>query len=434
MMCCFQPRYPEHRYAEMYNRRNTIYTLIILFAITGFASGRVIFLKASAIFIVLLVVALFWSWLAVRWISIGRRTRSTRNQVGNLLDEAFYVHNRAWVPRLWLEILDHSTLPGHQASHVVPAMSLRSRYRWYVQTLCRTRGEFQLGPTTVTSGDPFGLFVSRRHLDAVSKVIVYPASVPINQFSLPMGNLSGGDARRRRTHYITTNAAGVRDYAAGDSFNRIHWPSSARKDRLIVKEFELDPLVDIWLFADFSLQSQYEHPSVERIGETGPIKNLSTELAPSTEEYIAVVVASLAKHFIELGRSLGFAAYTPARIIHQPERGNRQLMHILEALAVARGLSNYSLTEMLTLETPHFTRGTTLLIVSSTIDTGWIIKAQILNSRGIRVKCILIDVGSMGGSQNTDQIQSRLRATQIPYTIVRYKDDISAVLQDNHRN
>ena len=40
-----------------------------------------------------------------------------------------------------------------------------------------------------------------------------------------------GEALRRRTHYVTTNAAGVRDYAPGDSFGRIHWPSTARRNR-----------------------------------------------------------------------------------------------------------------------------------------------------------------------------------------------------------
>jgi uncharacterized protein (DUF58 family) len=413
----------------MHNRRNTVYLLIIACLVTGLFTGRLVFFKVASILTALLFVAMIWSWLAVRWISMGRRTRSRRAQVGNLLEEAFYVHSRAWFPRLWLEIIDHSELPGHRASHVVPAMGIRSTYRWYVQTLCRTRGEFRLGPMTMTSGDPFGLFVSERHLDASSKVIVYPATVPLSRFELPVGLLSGGDAQRRRTHYITTNAAGVRDYAPGDSFNRIHWRSSARKDRLIVKEFELDPLVDIWLFADFSRYSLFEHESVHRIGGSGPVVPEYEDLVPSTEEYVAILAASLAKHFSELERSLGFAAYTPNRVIHQPERGNRQFMRILETLAVARSLSDHSLRQMLVLETPHFTRGTTLLIVTSTIDMEWIIEAQILNSRGIRTMCILVDAGSMGGPQEFPIVQDRMHAAKIPFVVVRHRDDISAVLQ-----
>src|SRR5260370_11248838 len=69
-------------------------------------------------------------------------------------------------------------------------------------------------------------------------------------FTLPLGPMPGGEALRRGAHYVTANAAGVRDYSPGDSFNRIHWRSTARRDRLIVKEFELDPLSDIWVFLD----------------------------------------------------------------------------------------------------------------------------------------------------------------------------------------
>ena len=72
----------------------------------------------------------------------------------------------------------------------------------------------------------------------------------IPEFTLPIGILPGGDAVRRRTQQVTTNAAGIRDYAPGDSFSRIHWPTSARKNRLFVKEFELDPLADVWLLMD----------------------------------------------------------------------------------------------------------------------------------------------------------------------------------------
>ena len=42
----------------------------------------------------------------------------------------------------------------------------------------------------------------------------------------------------------------MRDYATGDSLNRIHWPTTARTRRLMGKEFELDPTADIWLYLD----------------------------------------------------------------------------------------------------------------------------------------------------------------------------------------
>ena len=104
-----------------------------------------------------------------------------------------------------------------------------------------------------------------------------------------------------------------------------------------------------------------------------------------------MIAASLAKHFIDSERVVGYAAYIPYRQVFEPDRGNRQLARIFQALAVARSTSNYSLQQMLSLETPHFTRGTTLLVVTSSLDPEWLTEAQILIRRGIRPVCVFVD-------------------------------------------
>jgi uncharacterized protein (DUF58 family) len=413
----------------MPNRRNAVYLLLIISLLAGLFTGRSFFFNLSYLLGALLFVSLIWSWAAVRWLGISRRTRTRRAQVGRNLEEVFVVTNRSWLPKLWLEVRDHSNMPGHRASHVVPGLGPRASYRWYVETPCTVRGEFTLGPISIISGDPFGLFASPRKLAATSSVIVYPQTIPVDSFELPMGILSGGDAQRRRAQSITTNAAGVRDYVSGDAFNRIHWATTARRDRLMVKEFEIDPMVDIWMFVDFSAESLCEHPNLKRINGTGAVIPMSADIPPSTEEYAVVIAASLAKHFVEEERALGFAAYIPHREIHQPERGNRQLLRILQTLAIARSFTHYSLAEMLSLETPYFTRGTTLVIVTASLDTAWIAEAQVLARKGIRPVCVLVDPASFGGASTAESIQGMLRLAKIPTIIIRRGDDLTTALK-----
>ncbi|RMF78450.1 MAG: DUF58 domain-containing protein [Chloroflexi bacterium] len=416
----------------MQNRRNTVYVLLILSLLAGLFTGRSFFFNLAYMFVGLMLISFIWAWLAVRWITIGRKTRARRAQVGRQLEEIFIVRNRAIIPKLWLEVRDHSNLPGHRASNIVPALGSHASYRWRVQTNCIARGEFQLGPVTLVSGDPFGLFVSPRKLNLTSRVVIYPETIPIRYFDLPIGILSGGEARRRRTHYVTTNAAGVREYVNGDSFNRIHWPTTARRNKLMVKEFEIDPLVDIWIFVDFSANSLVESPNLKRINKTGPALPNGERIPPSTEEYSVVIAASLAQYFTELDRSLGFAAYTPHREIIQPDRGDRQLNRILQTLAVARSFSIYTLQQMLILETPYFTRGTTLIIVTSSLDTSWVTEAQTLTSRGIRPMCIFVDPYSFDGQYRSDEMQSILQLAHIPMIVVRRNDDLASVLSQKH--
>lgn len=415
----------------MSGRRLTIYVLIIAVLLAGLFTGRAFFFNLAYLLGGLLIIAYIWSFFAVRGVTIGRKTKSLRLQVGGSLEETFTIRNRSLLPKLWLEVRDESNLPGHRASHVVPALGLRGRYTWTTSTPCVTRGEYRLGPLTVLSGDPFGLFSAPRKLAATTRIIVYPAVVRIQQFDLPAGVLSGGDSERRRTHDVTPYVAGIREYTTGDGYNRIHWKQSAKRGRLMVKEFETDPQFDIWLFVDFSAASLVEDSALRRIDGIGALLThpFSGLVPPSTEEYIAVIAASLARHFlIDRRRPLGFSAYTPEREVFQPGRGEAQLRRILQSLALARSFTPFSLAEMLALETPYFSRRTSVIIVTASLDPAWIVRAQGLGLRGLRPVCVLVDPESFGGFEAVDEARALLRAARIPHTIIRRGDDLSAAL------
>ncbi len=413
----------------MPNRRIIFYILMIISLLFGLFTGSSVMFNLTYLLAAVLCLSLLWTRLTLRGIALQRTTRTRRSQVGRLFRESFSVRKTGFLPKLWLEIHDHSSLPGHQASHVVPSLFGSKVYKWKAETICAVRGEFQLGPLTVISSDPFGFFRSPRLVSATEKLIVYPLTVELNKVILPVGILSGGDAQRQLTHAITTNASSIRDYVAGDSMNRIHWRSTARTGNIMVKEFELDPLVDIWLFSDFSIDSLYEAPNLRQVINEGRIVAGRHRIPPSTEEYGVVVAASLAKYFIEGERVVGYAAYTPFRQVFQPDRGNRQLTRILQALAVARSASNHTLRQMLSLETPHFTRGTTLMIITSSLDEAWIAEAQIMIRRGIRPVCVFIDPQTFDPRQDSSAIRGMLQLAKIPTLIIGKGDDMAVALE-----
>ena len=413
----------------MPGRRNALYFLTIISLLTGLFTGRAEIFNIAYLIGALMVLSMLWTWLSLRGIAIRRSTRTRRSQVGRVFHESFGVRKTGILPKLWLEISDHSTLPGHQASHIVPTLLSGREYSWEAETTCTLRGEFQLGPMTITSGDPFGFFNAPRRVGATERLVVYPLTVDLDRVILPIGILSGGDAQRQMTHQITTNASSIRDYVAGDSMNRIHWRSTARTGNIMVKEFELDPLVDIWLFSDFSEESLVEDPGIRRSGGSGPVISSPLRIPPSTEEYGVIIAASLSKYFIEDERVVGFVAYTPQRQMVQPERGSRQLSRIMEALAVARSTSSHKLRETLSLETHLFTRGTTLLIITSSLDQGWISETQVLQRRGIRPICIFIDPQSFNAQLDSSAVRGMLQLASIPTLVVSKDDDIAAALE-----
>ena len=161
----------------MSSRRNAIYILLIAALLLGLLSGRALLFNVAYVLGGLLLLSLLWAWTSVSWVRIHRTTRARRAQVGKVFEESFAVQNYGFLPKLWLEVLDHSTLPGYQASQVVPGMLPRRVFKWQAKTVCLLRGQYQLGPISLTSGDPFGMFRFPRNIGATSRIIVYPELV-----------------------------------------------------------------------------------------------------------------------------------------------------------------------------------------------------------------------------------------------------------------
>jgi len=420
----------------MSSRRYLVVLMFFAASLVGaFVTGRDFFFNLSYFWAALFVIAAIWTWLGTREIRLGRHTRALRAQVGRPLEERLAVRNTGRFPKLWLEVRDWSELPGHEASYVVASLGAKQERIWTVRSICQRRGRFRLGPLSISSGDPFGLFQVTRRIPQTTNVVIYPATVELPNFALPVGILPGGDALRRRTHYVTANSSGVRDYAPGDSFNRIHWPSTARRDRLIVKEFELDPQADVWIVLDGDASAQAalptpEAPSVrlnDSLWQTTPVITPPL-LPPSTEEYAVSVAASLAQYFIRRDRSVGFVAHGQTREMIQPDRGERQLTKLMETLAVFHALGRIHFHDVLTMEAEQLPRGTTAILISASNDTRWVVGAQSLKRRGLRVVSVVLEPYTFGSVYSTADIAALLWASGISAYRVKCGDNLMAVL------
>lgn len=420
----------------MRHRRTVALILAALALLGGLATGRDILFNLAYLFALLLIVSFFWAWANINWVHLSRVTRARRTQVGRPLEERFTVRNTSFIPKLWLEVRDFSSVPSHRASQVVNNLGPNSSYSWRVTTVCTRRGRYKLGPMMLSSSDPFGFFPMERELSPTTNVVVYPMTVDIHQFALPVGVLPGGDALRRRTHYVTTNAAGVRDYAPGDSFGRIHWPSTARRDRLIVKEFELDPLADIWVVPDMS---GFEHYASGAPPEAIPTDNIPLwyktrsdqfRIYESTEEYVVTVAASLAQYFLRSDRAVGMLAYGQSREIIQPDRGERQLNRILETLAVLRTEGNVPIARLLESEAQLLPKGSTAIVITPTTSHEWLTAARQQMRRGLRVVTVFVNPASFGGPRSSTPIAEMLQASGADAYLVNNGDDLTGVLSN----
>jgi len=377
--------------------------------------------------IVLLIITYLWSRQSVRSIAMTRRS-SDRGQVGNLVSDQITIENRGRLGKLWLEVRDQSSLPGHNSSRVVNVRG-RTRTEWGTQSICSRRGRFQFGPVSLRSGDPFGLFSIRMPVLSTVDVLVYPAVVDLPWFALPASTLSGGPVPDRRTQMSTPMVTGIRDYVQGDAYNRISWTATARLSRLMVKEFDIDPTSDVWLILDLDHQYRaYAYDHQETFAGGGDSTAIEKWL-DSTEEYAVTVAASIARSCLNQGRGVGMIATGAHYEVIQAENSDRTYIKVLEALSVVSADGYRPLAEVLVAESRRFNRNSSLIVITSSTDPNWIEALTMITSRRVQASVVFIDRSSFDEANDGSNVLERLKNTRVRTYELNYGDLLANVLR-----
>ncbi len=384
--------------------------LIIILAFFAVSSGWHPLYILMYVLLCLLILAWVWSRYSLRQMVFRRTSASGRVQVGETFEERLMLDNLSALPKLWVQIADGSTLPGHRAGYVA-SMGGRKRATWRARTVCKQRGRFQLGPVVATSGDPFGMFRRRIVLTEQREMLVLPRVLPITNFVLFSGGLPGRGRTSRRALQTTTNANTIREYISGDALNRIHWRSSAHYNKLMVKEFDLDPAMDVWILLDL-------HDEVQ-----------AGEGEHSTEEYGVTIAATIASYLLRQDLSLGMIVNAEGREFLSLDRGDRQIERVLELLAVVKAGPGPDLKESLALDALHFGRNTVAIIITPSLSRDWHDGVRHLQRRGVQVAVIGLDAASFENTPADEDTLALLEGANIPVLRVKSETSISEVLE-----
>ncbi|GAP16717.1 DUF58 domain-containing protein [Levilinea saccharolytica] len=257
--------------------------------------------------------AYLWARILAARLSGQRRLRYRAFQVGDTLEEEISLTNRSPLPAPWVEFSDRSDLPGYQISEV-RAVSGGQTLRWSASTECRQRGIFRLGPWELRSGDPFGLFSVRQVTADPLEIVVYPPLAHLPPDLLRPRSAPGSQRPLRQPLSAeTTQASTTRDYAPGDSLRRVHWPTTARREKWSVKEFDPEAAARVWLIVD-------SQAGVQREAE-----------GRSSLEDLIITAASLSSHLLRSGLAVGILAAGNAPL--PPRPGPHSLWVLLRGLA-----------------------------------------------------------------------------------------------------
>jgi len=172
------------------------------------------------------------------------------------------------------------------------------------------RGIYRLVGFRVSTRFPFGLIRKAHDVAAPAQVLVYPALRPVPPLLAATGAAPMPDRRTARPAR-TGEFHGLREYRDGDDPRQIHWRSSARRGRLLLREHEDDVggAVVVRLLVGASSKENEE---------------------PAFEEAVSMA-ASVALWFLKQGYEVGLQA---GQVSLQSRAGTQHGQAILSALAL----------------------------------------------------------------------------------------------------
>ncbi|MBI4928095.1 MAG: DUF58 domain-containing protein [Anaerolineae bacterium] len=253
--------------------------------------------------------------------------------------------------------------------------------------------------------------------------MVLPYIVNLTRFPSPAGQFPGGKAILQKATEVTPQSAGVREYFPGDALRSIHWPSSARKDRLMVKEFEQDPQADVWIFLDADRSVHFtasvEQPVVKIDQLWMKARENPFTMPADSFEYAVSAAGSIAAYYIRQGRAVGVVCAGEVTMVLSPERGERQLNKILENLTFLGANGNMPLLALVEMEAPQLPRASTVVLITPSLHPSVELAVDALLMRRLRPVMVCVDPQSFGSTLVADQFLFRIRHRNIPIVMVK---------------
>lgn len=190
------------------------------------------------------------------------------------------------------------------------------------------RGFIDLEAIAMSTRFPFGLFSKTRNIDIPTTLLVYPTTLPITTKLSYSGSSSGVTESIKKG--FGGDLYGVREHQISDDSRHIDWKSSAKSGLLMHKEFTRDSDREITInFSNYSKEVD------------------SPEETNEDFENSVSKTASLAKHYLELGFSVGLKTLN---LNLAPQTGEKQKYLILKELALITPVQSKQTNATVTIE------------------------------------------------------------------------------------
>ena len=220
-------------------RGNSLVAAGIALVLTGVTLGESDLLRAAVFALAVpLVASLFVGRNRFR-LSSSRSIVPSRTPVGQPATIVLRVTNRA-EQRSGLLQLDDSVphVLGQHARFVVDRLAPGASVELSYEVKSALRGRFAIGPLRLKLSDPFGLVERSRGFAATDILTFVPVVHPLPGVGLGGAYSTGGESSSRSVSIQGEDDAATREFRSGDDLRKVHWRSTARIGKLMVRREE----------------------------------------------------------------------------------------------------------------------------------------------------------------------------------------------------
>ncbi len=313
-------------------------------------------------------------------------------------------------------LIDHL---GEDMELTADLVRVGHRLRGSHRLVAAPRGRYRLHRAELLLSDPFGLARSAILVDRTDAVLVYPRVYQLETLFTDAGG-GGGDAARMLLHRTSGyDLHSIRDYQHGESLRRVHWRSTARRRRLMVKELEDSPRDEAAVLLDGDAS-----------GQTGPRGNTSFDVEVRA-------AASVLNRLAEGGQRCSLIIQGSERIRVRLGTGSDNLGTAMAALAVTTASATRPLHVSLgdALSGGDAVDAARVYVITSVMSPA--LAERLLQLAGARrdVAVVWVDAASFADGAMVTSAESaalRLSSSGVALVRVRAGDDLGQALSASH--
>jgi uncharacterized protein (DUF58 family) len=354
----------------------------------------------------LLVVGVAWAWvrLSDRPFRIKRGWGDGEHVEGDSVPIVAELHPTGNVLPASVTLSERVGRLGEQR-HVMRRNGRRLSVRYVLENLPRGRYAFQ--DVRAELSDPFALERAIVPLPTPGALLVYPRLVRLGPLFTESGTRSHDGQRLLLRRHSGIELHSVREYAQGESLRRVHWPSTARRGQLMVKELEDSPRDEIAVLLDADPKAV--------VGESFEVQ--------------VRAAGSILDAYVQRGRRGVLVLNSERREVQHVHSPAADWRRALELLAAVEPTGDTPVARLLAEEDGPAARALELVVVTARLEPALVdrLVQRALSRR--KVSIVFVDPASFNGtSRRPEPGLLRLQAAGIAVAVIRAGDDLAACL------